>query len=196
MNKLDNAVTCARRLRLYTHSIPVDVIRLTCALDINLRFKNLEDLPGYYLSTPAGAYMVINHNDPHVRRRFTIAHEICHHLLPETQGNDLYTIKYFSNKERVCNKFAAALLMPEDEVRRRLPVYIRQTKEETILEFSRQFDVSAQAGGFRLKELGLLEYITPDKVNHVQSIYRALDGLPESTKLEAAAQIADFVAGN
>ena len=58
--------------------------------------------------TPAGASVLINHRHPVERRRFSLAHEWGHLVLPSA-GN-------WQADEMACNRFAGALLMPRDDL--------------------------------------------------------------------------------
>lgn len=194
--KTDIAVR-ARLLYLQSQTIPVDVVRLAGQIGIDIQLTDLGNFSGYYMSAPNGAYMVINQKHPDVRRRWTIAHEIGHHVMPSTREATPYSIRCYSARERTCNRFAALLLMPEDEVRRRLPLYLRHTWDETAKEMGRHFDVSSQAALVRLKELGIL---TPDPLETApppdqmpRTIFKALAHMPENVRLVATEQVAEFI---
>ncbi len=57
---------------------------------------------------PAGAAVLINHSHPVERRRFSLAHEWGHLVLPSA-GN-------WQADEMACNRFAGALLMPRNDL--------------------------------------------------------------------------------
>jgi Zn-dependent peptidase ImmA (M78 family) len=58
--------------------------------------------------------------------------------------------------EIVANKFAAALLMPEEFVRKELEKHedFIDLNEDIVAELARKFEVSATAMGFRIQNLG------------------------------------------
>lgn len=101
--------------------------------------------------------ILVNSNDPSFRQRFTIAHELGHFFLHSDKEHDVFYRKQTFNlndqnpsEEIEANKFAAALLMPEDQVR----LFWRGDK--SFFELARLFDVSELAFQYRLKNLKLL----------------------------------------
>lgn len=97
---------------------------------------------------------LINERHAPVRRRFSLAHEIGHWLLERVPGTkELAPIaargRTYDRVERVCNYFAASLLMPRAWVRDRVNIGM------TTGELARAFDVSAPAMAARMRELGL-----------------------------------------
>ncbi|ENJ3284708.1 ImmA/IrrE family metallo-endopeptidase [Enterobacter asburiae] len=100
-----------------------------------------------------------NANDSHSRIRFTLAHELGHHVLGHTQhgkkfreysNQDLNSGNYF--EERDANSFAAELLMPREA----LSVMINKEKIYSIPALASQFGVSEEAMYWRAKNLGFL----------------------------------------
>lgn len=106
------------------------------------------------------------------RQRFTIAHELGHLLLHEGRPltvdqavlrvdlrNDVSSMAT-DLQEIQANTFAAALLMPEKIVLDYATNLVRAngdiTRDTLISELARTFDVSAEAMGYRLINLGIL----------------------------------------
>lgn len=99
------------------------------------------------------------------RRWFTIAHEIGHWRLHREIGDGVHVrfcrsddvggtsrhLKQAAAIEREANRFAAALLMPEDLVRREV-----RDQGLNVLGLARSFGVSGQAMHIRLEALRLL----------------------------------------
>lgn len=94
-----------------------------------------------------GYRIVYSAGMPRTRERFTIAHELGHAILnlssshPPVQGVAL---------ERVCDRFAAALLMPRDKFKAattELPTVAR------LIEAARSFEVSVQAAAVRMEQI-------------------------------------------
>jgi len=124
-----------------------------------------DDISGM-LVTKAGKTTICIANDQHTnRQRFTIAHEIGHHVLrhlfagehvhvdrvimrnaPSSDGTDIREIE--------ANQFAACLLMPEHMVHDHLQALKSQYVEDVVPQLARQFKVSEQAMAFRLSSLG------------------------------------------
>lgn len=92
----------------------------------------------------------INETDSLYRQRFTIAHEIGHHVLYDGDHVDYRTESNWSEEERNSDEFAACLLMPKEK-------FLQQYKNydgNTFL-LSRYFGVSEPAVGVRIFRLGL-----------------------------------------
>lgn len=114
------------------------------------------------------AIIVVNGDDPPVRQRFTVAHELGHlqlhagdkvsidrDLRVNARAND----QPHNQEEVEANRFAAALLMPEGLVRsvgQEISQRSRLTDESLVGELAKRFDVSREAMKFRLANLGLL----------------------------------------
>ena len=101
----------------------------------------------------ANRVVYVNKADPPVRRRFTMAHEIGHAVLHP--GEDILDFRRNIDgprdpKEIEANKFAAELLMPEDEFRRAWAV--RRADKQRLAVY---FGVSVQAATYRADNLGL-----------------------------------------
>lgn len=134
---------------------PVDIKSLTRKLGINILVKSLRDeISGYLEKTDEGWLICINSLHHPKRQRFTLAHELAHFLLHRNISDKFIDEKLFrsneSNRLEVeANKFAAALLMPEEKFK----AYTTTTssKVDDIADF---FEVSALAVRVRAKELG------------------------------------------
>jgi hypothetical protein len=152
---------------------PLDVEELAGSL-CRLRVRAADDLgpiagavPAVQLSgvlLPARWEIWVRRDEPALRRRFTVAHEIGHHLLHsdgaavlcrpsdvETAEGDVRT------REREANRFAAELLMPESLVREAAD---RDGPDPIAL--SGPFGVSDVAMGYRLVTLGYLQALPVD----------------------------------
>lgn len=91
--------------------------------------------------------ILLNADDHPLRRRFTLAHEYKHiidHGMPVDP--DL--------EERICDHFAACLLMPKQKV---IAAWTHPGIRQSVNEMAAAFAVSSQAMRYRLHELGLLE---------------------------------------
>lgn len=101
--------------------------------------------------TAGGFILRLRENLHSYRRRFSIAHEIGHTFFydisrdPPTRLVSHATSGGFSKKEEgVCSAFAVELLLPRDLLLADLQV-CRYGELETILNFSRRYEVSAEA---------------------------------------------------
>jgi Zn-dependent peptidase ImmA (M78 family) len=110
--------------------------------------------------------LLVNQGDPPYRKRFTIAHELGHHFLHLADDGefvdgegDLFRQPKGDpgnwtpeqSEEYLANMFATALLMPEDAVR------VTWEDSRSLERMARRFNVSEQAMGVRLDQLGLLD---------------------------------------
>ncbi|HEY4217890.1 MAG TPA: ImmA/IrrE family metallo-endopeptidase [Gemmatimonadaceae bacterium] len=145
----------------------VDPIRLANSLGIkvyNAKFGEA-DVHGLLAIRGGVPAIYVNADDSAVRKRFTVAHEIGHMNLHLTGGD----VEFIDNadsfrstidpdsawteqrrKEWEANIFAAALLMPDEQVRRR---WVEIGDPEGM---ARWFQVSRTAMDIRLEGLGLL----------------------------------------
>jgi Zn-dependent peptidase ImmA (M78 family) len=97
-------------------------------------------------------FMLINAKQFWTRRRFTMAHELGHHVLKHKSGVDRNVFEGTSPEEIAANAFAAELLMPEAEVRASPRIH----GHDEIAELAANFLVSGKAMIIRLESLGLI----------------------------------------
>jgi Zn-dependent peptidase ImmA (M78 family) len=100
----------------------------------------------------------VNSQQAPVRQRFSVAHELGHFVLHHRDQHfidygvpaavDGKTPGYNWEHERGANRFAAELLMPADLVR-------SDAKTTSLTRLARRYEVSQEAMGFRLANLGL-----------------------------------------
>ena len=107
--------------------------------------------------------VLVEQSDPPYRKRFTIAHELGHHFLHLSSDGEIVDreadllreagiadhVDPRIRREIEANQFAAALLMPAALVKR------EWTKYRSIEGMARHFQVSQQAMGIRVVQLGL-----------------------------------------
>ena len=143
---------------------PADLDRVVAKLGIVVCERVfVGEIDGLYVRLPDAPPVIGINNSylkPLSRRRFTLAHEIGHHLLGRRvqPGSRLFFLDTPKTRrspiERACDRFAALLLMPEDWVRR---YYDELTfnAENRVRIMADRFGVSAWALRRRLKELNL-----------------------------------------
>lgn len=120
-----------------------------------------EDLDGagYLLHLGAhGAEIIVRRSDPSYRRRYTIAHELGHWLINSEQCEP----ESSEAEERWCEDFAAALLMPREQVLNYLRVPIPRLLDR-IESGPRAFRVSRMA--FRVR----IATVSPISVAEIDS---------------------------
>ncbi|MGC8639947.1 MAG: ImmA/IrrE family metallo-endopeptidase [Isosphaeraceae bacterium] len=153
-----------RRHNLTT--IPIDPVVLANREGIrvnNARFSD-DNLVGMIVKRGGKITMLVKHDDPPFRKRFTIAHELGHHFLHlladgehvdkepnlfRQQVDDHEKATSNRSMEIQANMFAASLLMPEEEVRR----YWQE--RPSIEQLAKIFNVSNEAMGYRVASLDL-----------------------------------------
>lgn len=127
---------------------------------------------GTSTKTEYGWIIVLRGSDVMVRQRFTLAHEIKHILddsLIDLSGGLYPPLAGYSahdRTERICDRFAGALLMPKALLRADWDDGLQD-----IAKLAKRYDVSRRAMDVRLSQLGLLEptprCLPPDH-NHLE----------------------------
>jgi Zn-dependent peptidase ImmA (M78 family) len=130
---------------------------------------------GFALRNDQQGIIGVNTRTSRKRQRFTIAHEIGHLMLHEgtplivdhniriDRRDDVSSIGTDS-QEIEANAFGAALLMPHEFVIDHVREFVARidesggdfSRDQLIAELARDFDVSTEAMGFRLINLGIL----------------------------------------
>ncbi|HET7727343.1 MAG TPA: ImmA/IrrE family metallo-endopeptidase [Candidatus Limnocylindrales bacterium] len=144
--------------------LPVEEVARSRGIEVVFDpLESTEDVSGFYFRD--GDRRVIGVNSAHapVRQRFTIAHELGHALLHDAQGLHLdQAFKFRDSRsalavdpdEMDANAFAAALLMPEDEVWEAAEAYGLDINDDAAMrKAARHFGVSVQALSYRLANL-------------------------------------------
>ncbi len=143
---------------------PVDLAIVAGRLRVAVEERAfVDEIDGLYLRLPGAPPMIAVNNSytkPLARRRFTLAHEIGHHLLSRrvSPGRRLFFFDTAKTRrtvmERACDRFAALLLMPEKLVRRDYEE-LAYNSEQRVRIMAERFGVSMWALRRRLRELGL-----------------------------------------
>ncbi|WP_082707050.1 ImmA/IrrE family metallo-endopeptidase [Pseudomonas sp. EpS/L25] len=111
---------------------------------------------GHYSYREGNPLITYNSLDAPVRQRFTIAHEIGHHVHGDLDAprdtSEQFSSKARDPKEVAANRFAAALLMPAALVKH----LVLEKRITDLSSLARTFGVSTAAMEFRLKAIGLL----------------------------------------
>ncbi len=143
--------------RFWDRQLPIDPIKIATAAGVAVYGRGGTSDPNYsfsgyyarYNGVPSIEYNVM---EPPVRQRFTVAHELGHHVLGHTNSPRDAGNFYSSGdpKERQANRFAAELLMPEAFVR-----HYYSSGFASVASLAQLFGVSKDAMGYRLINLGL-----------------------------------------
>lgn len=138
-------------------TIPVPVEDIAVDL-LGLWVEEVDDLPVSGALIPSERVVLLNRDEPPVRRRFTLAHEIGHWVCQCDEGRSPVPVimcrgadieeQAAKELEREANRFAASLLMPER--------YFDSTAElQPVDHMAKRFGVSAPAMTWRLYNAGL-----------------------------------------
>jgi len=137
--------------------VPVDRIAERCGVRLHELAPGEDGISGLLLELETGAVIGFA-TETRARQRFTIAHELGHHLLrhyrqfhidPERTASDGHPPGYDWRDEREANDFAAELLMPASWVAHQFRL------NGDAADLATRFGVSKQAMGYRLVNLGL-----------------------------------------
>ena len=152
---------------------PVNVDAVAKHLGIRIVSMKLDDdVSGLLITKPNMASVVIREDDPLVRQRFSIAHEIGHYFLRHQfepgehvhvdrghriSQRDRQSSTGMNLKEVEANQFAACLLMPAPLVRASIEeLKAKELYDAHITALATKFRVSEQAMTIRLSVMGLL----------------------------------------
>jgi len=138
---------------------PVDVQRIARDEGLDFSFVALERTSGAYFRDRDGhGHVVISSTNSRVRQRFTIAHELAHHLMdePAVSTAPLLPAGYRGRDRHWAHEyFAGCLLMPRPWVANVFRARgIALSSDELAAEIARRFDVSRAAALVRMRELG------------------------------------------
>lgn len=156
------AVDVLRRAGISAAPVNVHTIAAIIGASVQPEFAD-DEISGGLHRTTAGPIIGVNAAHHPNRQRFTIAHEIGHailHLEEDRFVDRVYRRDHRSREavdpvEIEANKFAAALLMPEDFLRRDITQQALPLRSETVEQLARQYQVSQQAMTLRLDNLGV-----------------------------------------
>lgn len=161
---IDELAAEARRIHIDLQcGFPVDVVGICEYLGIEYFEEYMPTkYDGLYFVVPDGVPQIGVNKSPSKcmgRRRFSCAHEIGHHLICRLSPTETrFHLDIQSDKkrpvERVCNIFAAVLLMPQEDV---VDFWAaNRHRRNGLILLARHFGVTVQAARYRLDELGLL----------------------------------------
>lgn len=141
---------------IFARALGYKVVNLT-PFDPNPQNQGISGYAAMENGIPVVAYRSTEHPN---RQRFTIAHEIGHHLLGHVRANadrclrddpSNYSASVNKHIESDANEFAAQLIMPEEALR----TLIERNGMTSIRSLADAFSVSEAAMYYRLKNLGL-----------------------------------------
>jgi Zn-dependent peptidase ImmA (M78 family) len=138
---------------------PVNPVNVADSFEISVYQGKLADgVSGGLSRIDNETKIYIKKGDPHVRAKFTIAHELGHYFIHMPAEDDFAVVDYHRDtisargtdpKEVEANNFAAALLMNKELF---LDYWHRYG---SIALLAKEFDVSQEAARYRLHNLGV-----------------------------------------
>lgn len=167
--KLINSKVSAILRSMSDISLPIRIEEIARSRGLTIMPYSLGDDVSGLLSIENGKGTIgYNQDEPKVRRRFTIAHELGHFELHRDKS-DLFVDKQFIYRsqnsrnspvnlvmEQEANFFASAILMPTDLVRAEIEkIEMDLGSEEAIKQLASIFEVSTTAMSIRINALGL-----------------------------------------
>ncbi len=135
-------------------SPPIQLEPILEALEIELREGDFANFKGAAYKNIDDLMIVVDRSLTPERKRFAIAHELGHIVMPHVGP---YRVCYPGSKRRMetdADRFAAELLMPERAVRRVWERY-KDNIEYRVSIVAVKFEVSKSAMGIRVRGLGL-----------------------------------------
>lgn len=153
---------------------PIDVEAVAQALHLNIRHVNSRAYDGamFPFRKRAGGIVTVSGNADRGRRRFTLAHEIGHYVLPSKTSAAACSIRSAgtwghknTRGERDADAFAVELLLPSHEVRSLVSGQGLPTS--TVQQIREVFDVSLTAAAYRAVEF----------VEHECAVVVTIDGV-------------------
>lgn len=137
-------------------NMPIIIREVVPCLNVTIdKWDFPEDVSGIQVNIDGKNYIGYNENDPAVKKRATVGHEIGHLVLKHTDPNNLERLDYSTDqvKENEAWLFSRELLMP-------IKVFKEEFKKNHTLEYlAWKFWVSKHMVSIRISELGLLNKI-------------------------------------
>lgn len=133
-------------------------------LVIQSNLNKADEVRGFSIIDSSPYVILINRQDgfevSHAPRIFTLIHELGHILLRDesicNEGRESRVAQ-----EVFCNKFAAGLLLPPNEVRQVYTEYVNQNKDLSLIQYveyiREYFRVGFDAAAWRLRDLGIIQ---------------------------------------
>ena len=143
-------------IRRFNSTPPTDIVGLANTLGLSIIVSDLGTDAGEIVRDIkrggfSGYSIRVNANDPHVRQRYTIGHEIAHFLRHRDRVQNrlrddrMYRSGHGTTVEREADALAADLLMPK-----RVIGELRKARAYSVEELAAKFDVSVVAMKRRL----------------------------------------------
>jgi Zn-dependent peptidase ImmA (M78 family)/transcriptional regulator with XRE-family HTH domain len=116
---------------------------------------DVKEMRGFALTEKYAPTVVVNSRDAPTAKTFTLIHEVVHILLGVsviTGGRTAITREPQQKIERFCNAVTCEVLIPAEDLRRRVPQDWHSRDSEVVTEIAKQYRVSRLAVALRLVE--------------------------------------------
>lgn len=152
--------------KLGAEKIPVPIEDIARMLNVSIGAAPNPDLAGILIRQKNSGLIGVNSDDTYPRQRFTIAHELGHYLLEkkdafeDTKEEIFYRDNiHIGENEKIANKFAAALLMPKNSLKKDfMKLFEGRVFQDKDLEYlAERYLVSKEAMKYRLAHLNLIK---------------------------------------
>ena len=128
------------------YQAPINLGTVIHQLKLNVLKINLPEIQGFDAQIDYEANLItLNTSHAYVRKRFTLAHEIGHHVLGHKDIQPEFDLESKDPREVEANYFAAELLIPFDWIKKDSRIIGATTKE-----LAEKYKVSEDAMGWRL----------------------------------------------
>ena len=139
----------------------------------------MNSMRGVYLNDEYAPLIALNRSDSKTAQLFTLAHEVAHLFLKsEGISNIDFRAKSNDKTEMLCNKIAANILLPAEELQKGYDKYYAE--REAIEGISKKYQVSKLFVYYRLVNLKL---ISPDSEIEAKIIKETGSGKDDDEKL-------------
>ena len=161
LSRTEALAVAEKQAQLLRQALDIDTAAIATAQLRSIPGVLIEDVAGLGVSGATSRVgdqwiVLVNADEAPVRRRFTTAHEL-KHILDDRAINHLRKNRGPATgpdwlTERVCDYFAACLLMPRMWIKR---AWASNIQDPTVL--AKMFNVSVDAARIRLQQVGLID---------------------------------------
>ncbi len=127
----------------------IDVLENQGILVITIGDDEIDDFDGLQANLDQQPILVCKGYVDGARQRFTLAHELGHLLLGDRISENM-------DEEKVCHRFAGALLVPAEKMKQYLGQSRRKLEVGELYLIKQEFGISMQACLFRARDLQIL----------------------------------------
>jgi Zn-dependent peptidase ImmA (M78 family) len=132
------------------------------------RALGTDEPDGAYVALEWGGVVLVNGSHPSGRRRFTLAHEIGHHVFADEYATDWFAASS-QDREKLINAFAAHLLLPKDDIVPRFQqLLLSHELRAAVLALAVQYRVSWSVACAQCRRFDLLDDVQYEGLRSLQ----------------------------